>query len=221
LYLSFDNFSFLNKISPKRVCCFDNKEFLVTDEREFSISVYDWMFSFIPWGHYHSWGSKDPWWVRGICFDIKDFLFGKMIYLSKDISERRKIVIPMPEGCYDGEMVVQENIWKRLRFPFWPFILKRYYCDIKIPQGVPFNGKGENSWDCGIDGLFSISFEIDSLDLKKAISKAIGRVVEHVTYSRLRHGTPSTEELDKWRNQVIDREILQETEQRTCSESQI
>jgi hypothetical protein len=72
------------------------------------------------------------------------------------------------------------------------------YCDVEIPGGIPFNGKGENSWDCGTDGLFGSSFPIDVLE--GSVSKCIGKVVENVMDSRFKYGTPSIKELEKWRH---------------------
>lgn len=56
---------------------------------------------------------------------------------------------------------------------------------LNIPKGIPFAGKGENSWDCGDDGLFGIGG--DSID------DAIRRAQEAVTERRRRYGHASPE----------------------------
>lgn len=46
------------------------------------------------------------------------------------------------------------------------------------PKGVPYEGKGENSWDCGEDGIFGIGTD------KPSYPALIARVVEHVLSQR-------------------------------------
>jgi hypothetical protein len=199
LYFSFAGFDFLYKIAPKKKCIAtwnDNKEFELIDERECCISIYDWIVRINPWSKRNEWCKKDPWWVRGISFDIKDILFGELEHKKEIVQKKQEIKIPMPEGTYDAEFVITENSWWRSRIPFFKTI--HYYADINIPIWIPFNGKGENAWDCGTNGLFGVSVMLNTN--KEASAQAIGHVVESVMSSRSRYGTPSMEEIDRWRS---------------------
>ena len=96
------------------------------------------------------------------------------------------VVIPMPEGVYHGTAKIERRTWKR---PLW-FAFSRVSTTIDCPRGIPFAGKGENSWDCGDDGLFGWGAEGPSIE------KAIARGVESVLESRRRYGMPSQRAID-------------------------
>jgi hypothetical protein len=54
---------------------------------------------------------------------------------------------------------------------------------LDIPGGIPHNGKGENSWDCGDDGLWGCGGD--------TVEEAIGHAVSSVLRSRRRYGHDS------------------------------
>jgi hypothetical protein len=54
--------------------------------------------------------------------------------------------------------------------------------DLDIPGGIPHEGKGENSWDCGMDGLFGCS--------GATVAEAIANAVRHTQRDRERYGGP-------------------------------
>ncbi len=95
-------------------------------------------------------------------------------------------MIPMPEGQYRAT-------WKHevrtRRFLRWPGKVRNYWqrptssVTLDIPGGIPHWGKGENSWDCGMDGLFGCG--------GTTLEEAIGRAVGSTLRDRERHGGPA------------------------------
>jgi hypothetical protein len=106
-----------------------------------------------------TWTKGQPWWYS--------WSIGKSTFLGKTSTEtfegpRFPASVPMPEGNYFAT-------WTEKRY------VKRYtgrlgrlrdrvagprqhsLVDLDIPGGIPHEGKGENSWDCGMDGLFGCS----------------------------------------------------------------
>jgi len=109
------------------------------------------------WSREMEWRATDPWWVRTHSFHPVDFLLGRMKHKHEVLSEYKEVLVPMPEGCYKTEMREERRTWTRPRWPWRPFTREQQYIEIKIDGGIPFEGKGENSWDCGEDGLWGCS----------------------------------------------------------------
>ncbi len=130
-----------------------------------------------PWSHSNEWRSADPWWVQGVSVNFEDLLLGRAKH-SKQILDTKEVLIPMPEGCYPATVSVEEHTWKR---PRW-FAKKRIDSSVDIPGGIPHDGKGTASWNCGEDGLFGCGNAGDSIE------KAIGNTVAIVLESRRRYG---------------------------------
>jgi hypothetical protein len=128
-----------------------------------------------------SWSSKDgPAHGWGKSWFLKDVLFGPAKY-TEGAGEPVVGVVAMPEGDYPVMVRLRVDTWKR---PRWPWPLRHQRADVKCPQGIPFPGKGENSWDCGEDALFS------STGLAASVEGAIENVREYVTKRRIRYGGP-------------------------------
>ena len=142
----------------------------------FNISVHDsalwWTFLKSDWG----WSREMPKWMSG-SFHFDDFFLGRTKY-QKEVLEVKDVQIPMPEGLYPAKATMEKCIWKR---PLW-FAKKRFYVSLDIPRGIPHQGKGENSWDCGEDGLFGCSSE------GRSYEKAIAKAVEISLTSRRKYG---------------------------------
>lgn len=102
-------------------------------------------------------------------------LFGRIKH-SEETLEDKDITIPMPEGMYEGKAKLSRSTWKRPRLPFTSHV--RHGAWVDIPIGIPYEGKGENSWDCGEDGIFGIGTD------KPSYPALIARVVEHVLSQR-------------------------------------
>lgn len=163
------------------------REFWIPDDRECGVSFHDWTLRINPWSLSMEWSSSDPWWVRGLSFNVQDFMLGRTRYRSETLRDGIPLKIPMPEGVYPAVAKIERCTWKR---PRW-FGRTRTYVSVDVPKGIPFAGKGENSWDCDDDGLFGYSSEGDSLD------RAVAKGVESVLSSRRKYGNASAETIAK------------------------
>lgn len=105
------------------------------------------------WKDDNEWSSKDPKW-RSFSVRPLDILFGATKHTDEILVAEHDTLIPMPEGQYPARVKLERDTWKRKRWPWWPFVSNRVSYQFDIPDGIPFSGKGENSWDCGEDGLF-------------------------------------------------------------------
>lgn len=137
----------------------------------------------------------DPWWWS-FNFDWKNFILGKSKYSTELVSVGRTKVV-MPEGDYEAEYKVEIARWKR---PRWPFTKIRESIWFDFPVGVPHEGKGENSWDCGMDATTGTGVEWKG-DLHDALDKLTIRLIE----GRLRYGPLVSDEYAKWRKEGIER----------------
>ena len=100
-------------------------------------------------------------------------IFGSVKH-REELIEERDVKIPMPEGQYDGHVKLLRSVWKRPRLPFTSKV--HHGARIDIPDGIPFEGKGENSWDCGEDGLFGCG--ADRATYEAAIARAVEITLE-------------------------------------------
>lgn len=106
-----------------------------------------------------TWSRGQPWW-RSMRVTVTTVL-------GRTRSERTVLAsgattVPMPEGDYPATWNREEMVTRYVRFP--GTLLDRFrgprtsrWMNLDIPGGIPTEGKGENSWDCGMDGVFSIS----------------------------------------------------------------
>lgn len=122
------------------------------EKREIGITVHDKTIWFKLWANPMEWFKGQPWWWE---FNVAplDVLLGRQKYARRDISEGA-VNVWMPEGIYPATYKVFESTWKR---PRWPKVKRVIRTDIDLKQPIPFSGKGENSWDCGEDGLWGIT----------------------------------------------------------------
>jgi hypothetical protein len=159
-------------------------------DRQISCYFYEWTFRWSIWvGSMASWSRDYPWcrWWRQGHVDFKDLALGKTAHELVVLKEGITLRIPLPEGTYSAVAKIERRTWKR---PRW-FAMVRYYVAVDVPKGLPFAGKGENSWDCGDDGLFGYAVEGTSLE------HAIAHGVESVLTSRRRYGHASNEAIRK------------------------
>lgn len=154
---------------------FGFKEHQYSNRNFFSIKVHDWSLWWQFGGDTMSWDSKTPKWKNGN-FNFQDFFLGKVVYKA-DVVETKEVLIPMPEGPYPGIAKMERCVWKR---PRW-FALRRTSIWIDIPKGIPHEGKGENSWDCGKDGLFGCGVNSEFYE------DAIAHVVKTAMKSRRKY----------------------------------
>lgn len=112
---------------------------------------------------------------------LLDAVFGRTVCTTA-YGPERKISVAMPEGDYPAVAKFEWRCWSR---PRWPFHKMRLSTDVEIPRGIPFAGKGENSWDCGDDGLFGSG--CGGHDYEKAAAKMREIVMDY----RRKNGMPS------------------------------
>lgn len=158
-------------------------------DRVIEIYFSDWAVWYHVWvGSMASWSRDYPWcrWWRQGSLHFANLL-GKQRHTLEVLKEGIPLAIPMPEGVYHAVATIERRTWKRR---CW-FARQRTYVDVKVPKGIPFAGKGENSWDCGDDGLFGYGVEGTSLE------KAIAHGVEVVLTNRRRYGAPSPQAIVK------------------------
>lgn len=129
------------------------------------------------WENQHCSSGRDPWWQRGNWHPL-DTLFGRTKYAARELS-RHDVAIPMPEGAYPASVLLEECTWKRPRLPFASS--RGIYADVKVKPGIPFEGKGENSWDCGTDALYGLSAKSETVE------EAIAKTVQAVLRNRRRY----------------------------------
>lgn len=134
------------------------------EHRRIGFRFHSWSFWWSFWEDEMSWRATDPWWMRW-SFNFKDALLGRLKYEKVVHGDLRPIRIPLPEGEYLAEAEFQTLTWKRRHWPFWPLTITKQCTEVSVLSwgGLPFEGKGENSWDCGTDGLFGYSCDGHSL----------------------------------------------------------
>lgn len=180
LYLSLEG---LRLWQPHRKHVFtwdNNREVWLPDRRECEVTIHDWTLRVTPWGRWGEWHSADPWWIRGVTLDFRRLALGNRVYHAEELA-LVPCVVPMPEGSYHAVAKVQ-----RVTRGFQRWVKRTgQEVTLDIPKGIPFAGKGENSWDCGDDGLFGIG--------GNSIDDAIRRAQESVAESRRRHGHASAD----------------------------
>ncbi len=125
------------------------------------------------------WRRDDPWWRKDIVLHVVDWLIGRARCTTTK-GEPSRVVIPMPEGSYLANATTESRVWRRRWY--WPD-RRHDSVWIDIPGGIPHSGKGENSWDCGDDGLFGTGGD--------TLEEAIANVVRSVLKSRRRYGHDS------------------------------
>ncbi len=104
---------------------------------------------------------KNHWYGWHGSVDIKDVLCGKSKYSSTIFLQKRRMLIPFPEGQYPCSVEIEKAMWTRKRF-VKPEIVIRYNFYFGIP--VPESGKGENDWDQGDDAVNDITIPANSLE---------------------------------------------------------
>jgi hypothetical protein len=152
------------------------------NEREIGFHIHSGCFWWNFWQDQMESRSTDPWWMH-FCFDPQRFLLGRRTHEKVD-HKRERIFIPLPEGEYLAEATFQTCTWARQRWPWWPFKRVRDFIEVAVLQwgGLPHEGKGENSWDCGRDGTYGYSVE------GHRIEEAIAHGVAICLRDRMRYG---------------------------------
>ena len=124
------------------------------------------------------WGNE-PWWKsRMIILCPVDWLLGHDKYSTRDM-DHICVEVAMPEKTYKGVVKIFESTWKR---PRWPFKTRLVRTDLKLEEGIPVPGKGENSWDCGENCVYSQTSH------SKTAAEAIASMIESALKTREKYG---------------------------------
>ncbi len=153
---------------------------LVSEELALGVRVFDWA---IWWDVLHPtmrWDSKTPRWRHG-SLRLLDLLLGEAAY-SERVFMTQRTTVPMPEGEYPCTVTLLECKWRRPRWVTERVIRAK----VELDKPIPFSGKGENSWDCGEDGLHSHT------TAARTIPAAVAAVVRSALETRVRRG-------DEWK----------------------
>lgn len=126
-------------------------------------------------------------WMR-----LKNRVLGSVQIGKTAIRSYDGVELALPEGTYVGSVTFRRE---RLHRPRW-----RTYRDDIIgewvgEQWLPFPGKGENSWDCGDDGIKEHSTTIrryvheESLEVNSEdVGRVVASTIAYVLRERGRHG---------------------------------
>ncbi len=174
LYISFDN-PWLNRIVEKFTT---RKNQGYGNGRSIGISLWpEGSIHVELWSDPTAYKSSDPkWWKFTI--DFPKLLFGRQNCTTETLEER-DVLVPMPEKAYPAKAKLVLYTWKRPRW--FPKSFTRV--EIDVPGGIPKEGKGENSWDCGRDATYGIT-----TGSCKTIAEGVGVLVGSVLHDRVRHG---------------------------------
>lgn len=134
------------------------------------------------WSRPMEWRSYDPWWRKNRVFFLRDIVMGQPGYSERVVEQWHDVSVPMLEGAYPARARLYEATWSRSRW--FPKRLMRV--EITIERGIPHEGKGENSWDCGEDATFGLTVAAPTIEA------GIGELVGSVLRSRKRHGGAHT-----------------------------
>lgn len=161
--------------------------FYFGDNRDYSEERGRWQISWNdgclwlehPWVRQDGWVRSDPWWKKMAVLHVVDWLLGRS-RCEHTTGKPVEVFVPLPEGSYRAIATPETYVWRRR---FYVPLRRRDDVRLDIPGGIPFSGKGENSWDCGDDGLFGCGGD--------TIEDAIAQAVKSVLRARRRYGHDS------------------------------
>ena len=116
--------------------------------KTFRIYAHEWAL----WLCISKWKAKDFFDMENTySFHFLDFFFGEVKHSKNPLFEE-DISITFPEKTYSVKAVRSQVTLKRPRGTTKKFIVY----DLDCKEGIPFPGKGENSWDCGDDASYGL-----------------------------------------------------------------
>lgn len=160
------------------------------EAKDFSEKEIGWAFHggtlfWTVWKDPSHWSRSDGW--RHSSVNFVNWVLGKTIYSEDDLSTTQTVVA-MPEATYPVEVTLQRARWSRPRgfFGIGEKEIRRAQVDVLDANGdkssIPVPGKGENSWDCGEDGTWSVALPAAT------VPEALAGLIESVLRTRERHG---------------------------------
>lgn len=102
---------------------------------------------------------------------------------NTEVLETGDTEVIMPEGIYPATYTIERRTWT---YPRW-FSKQRDSIEIKVltPGGIPHEGKGESSYDCGMDGTISSSVAYNGSIREATEDMALSVLKRRQKYSRL------------------------------------
>lgn len=150
--------------------------------RSLSIAMHDNALWWHLWTDSDCWSRARPKWRNGSWHPLGFH----QVQGEAEVVEQRELVIPMPERSYRAVGKLERI---RVGFSRLPRVFDRTFTRAQIEmhpgEHVPHPGKGENSWDCDEDGIFSMSCQARTLE------EAVGIVVADSLRTRMRRGGPN------------------------------
>lgn len=143
------------------------------------------------WNVWHSkwsWSKGTPRWRSG-SWSWFDLLAGKETHSSEITYGPNDVDVPMPEKTYRARVTLHRDTWRRPRW--WDKVIDRGTIEVLDENGnpggyIPIPGKGENSWDCGPDGTYSLTGPCE--DVRDLVDKLIFDALR----TRRQRGAPLT-----------------------------
>lgn len=136
------------------------------------------------WGNHGMMSSSHR--IRHWSVNLMDFFFGRQKHTMAKEEAWDNWALSLPEGLYMAAVKYTLREWRRPRLPF----IKRHEgIEFTIPGGIPVEGKGENSWDCGMDAIFSASREYKDSVRTAADEFVLSVLKTRMRYSQLHHYT--------------------------------
>lgn len=140
------------------------------------------------------------WWVdmndqprkRHFYWFLWDKILGRDKYTEKVLQEGG-VDIDMPEGVYHATFKRFISYWKR---PRSPFTRSMHRISMDIPVGIPHEGKGENSWDMGMDATFGVTMPAEENESIYDIAK---RFAISCLKTRQKYGSLHSPDYAKWK----------------------
>lgn len=126
------------------------------DDREYGFAIYNWSFVWSWHLKPMEYSYKDPWWMHfTIHFD--ELLLGRRETLEQRLVEVSDIYFMLGEKEFkiDKASFTKRSGFRR-HIPFSLYHKQWYAVDISVERPPQYSGKGENSWDCGDDGIYGI-----------------------------------------------------------------
>lgn len=191
-WFSFENYELTKAIAPQRTTAHGT----LSEPREIRLDLHDGKLWWTVWTNPDEWKSTDPWYRRG-SFDFAALFFGEMSVTKEVVKGPEIVSIPMPEGSYAAKSTIERITYGR---PRW-FSEHKTMASVTMDpregasfKPIPIPGKGENSYDCDEDALYSTSSMVDN-DATHA--DAIAEVVRSVLKTRWKRGGKN------WRPEVL------------------
>lgn len=131
----------------------ENCQFLV-DDREYGFYFYNWAFVWSWHAKKNESSRQDPWWMHQY-IHIDDIFLGKRETLRDELTSIQNVAFKMGEKTFVMDEIkwVEHRSFRRY-IPYFLYHHTYMIVDMKINKPPSFSGKGENSWDCGDDGIY-------------------------------------------------------------------